>query len=213
MESRSSTGAGDLKAKLDNPRGFFESERLVETNDQLLRMISCSWDHPPLLTPIWGSKEFMDVFESWREEFHDYALTKDWIDKDPRLCITYNAYLHILLKRIPILGVVRKPLEVATSLYARNGLPIDSGLSIWYLYNHHLASSFHQEDGLFFYEDLLDLNNPNKATITYRYLTNFFERYGYRILARRPGTKRFQEDYPLVLIGHLNLYLLILLIA
>ncbi|WP_320675986.1 hypothetical protein [Prochlorococcus sp. MIT 1300] len=183
MDARNSIGIEDLTTKLDNPRGFFESQRLVETNDKLLRMISCSWDHPPLLTPIWGSKEFIDTFESWREEFHDHALNKDWIDKDPRLCITYNAYLHILLKRIPIIGIVRKPLEVATSLYARNGLSIEAGLSIWYLYNYHLASSLHPEDTVVFYEDLLDLNNNLKAESIFRQLINCFDRNGYRLFS------------------------------
>ena len=29
-------------------------------------------------------------------------LERSWVDKDPRLCITYPAYLHILLRRIPL---------------------------------------------------------------------------------------------------------------
>ena len=39
---------GDLALKLENPLGFFESERLVETNDALLKVLGC-WDRPPLL--------------------------------------------------------------------------------------------------------------------------------------------------------------------
>ena len=40
------------------------------------------------------------------------------VDKD-HVCITYSAYLHILLRRIRV--VPQEPLVVATSLHARNG--------------------------------------------------------------------------------------------
>ena len=29
-------------------------------------------------------------------------LSGPGVDKDPRLCVTYSAYLHILLRRIPL---------------------------------------------------------------------------------------------------------------
>ena len=38
---------GDLEQKLENPLGFFESKRLVETNDALLEALGCQWDRPP----------------------------------------------------------------------------------------------------------------------------------------------------------------------
>ena len=34
---------GDLELKLENPLGFFESERLVEINDGLLDALGCQW--------------------------------------------------------------------------------------------------------------------------------------------------------------------------
>ena len=44
---------GDLELKLENPLGFFESERLVEINDVLLEELGCHWDRPPLLPACW----------------------------------------------------------------------------------------------------------------------------------------------------------------
>ena len=44
---------GDLELKLENPLGFFESERLVEINDVLLEELGCQWDRPPLLPACW----------------------------------------------------------------------------------------------------------------------------------------------------------------
>ena len=58
-----------------------------------------------------------------------------WIDKDPRLCLTNEAYRHILLRQVPLIAIVRHPIEVAASLQARDGIPPDRGLAIWAAYN------------------------------------------------------------------------------
>ena len=34
---------GDLELKLENPLGFFESERLAKTNEVLLQALGCRW--------------------------------------------------------------------------------------------------------------------------------------------------------------------------
>ena len=92
---------GDLELKLENPLGFFESERLVEINDGLLDALGCQWDHPPLLPACWDKHPLLDRLQAQRSLLSTYALNNTWVDKDPRLCITYPAYLHILLRRIP----------------------------------------------------------------------------------------------------------------
>ena len=84
-----------------------------------------------------------------------YALERSWVDKDPRLCITHSAYLHILLRRIPLVVAIREPLAVATSLHARNGFSLNRGLVLWWIYNHHVASQLCSEDLLISYSDLL----------------------------------------------------------
>ena len=71
-----------------------------------------------------------------------YALEHSWVDKDPRLCITYPAYLHTA----EILVVaLREPLAVATSLHARNGFSLNHGV-LWWIYNHHVASQLCSKD-------------------------------------------------------------------
>ena len=80
--------------------------------------------------------------------------------KDPRLCITYPAYLHILLRRIPLVVALREPLAVATSLYARNGFTLNRGLVLWWIYNHHIASQLCPKDLLVSYGSLLTLDAP-----------------------------------------------------
>tara|TARA_Y100001933_G_C18947663_1_gene542315 strand:- start:142 stop:1128 length:987 start_codon:yes stop_codon:yes gene_type:complete len=149
---------GDLDLKLENPLGFFESKCLVEINDDLLLALGCRWDRPPLLRPSWDQPHFVEVLQTYRCKLDSYSLQHDWVDKDPRLCITYSAYLHILLRRIPLVVAFREPLAVATSLHARNGFSINRGLVLWWIYNHHIASQLCAKDLLIPYSAMLTLN-------------------------------------------------------
>ena len=151
--------SGDLELKLENPLGFFESERLVEVNDALLQVIGCQWDRPPLLPASWDQPPLLDALQHQRSRLASYALDLAWVDKDPRLSITYPAYLHILLRRIPLVVALREPLAVATSLHARNGFSLNRGLVLWWIYNHHIASQLCPKDLLVSYRNLLTLDD------------------------------------------------------
>ena len=150
---------GDLELKLENPLGFFESERLVQLNDSLLQFLGSQWDKPPLLPASWDQPPLIDELQSQRSLLASYALEHAWVDKDPRLCITYPAYLHILLRRIPLVVALREPLAVATSLHARNGFTLNRGLVLWWIYNHHIAAQMCSKDLLVSYKDLLVLDD------------------------------------------------------
>ena len=152
---------GDLELKLENPLGFFESERLVEINDALLQALGSQWDRPPLLPASWDQPPLFDALQPHRSRLASYALEQAWVDKDPRLCITYPAYLHILLRRIPLVVALREPLAVATSLHARNGFSLNRGLVLWWIYNHHIASQLCSEDLLVPYSDLLAFDDQS----------------------------------------------------
>ena len=153
--------SGDLELKLENPLGFFESERLVETNDALLEVLGSRWDRPPLLPACWDQPPLLDELQPHRSRLSVYALEHCWVDKDPRLCVTYPAYLHILLRRIPLIVALREPLAVATSLHARNGFSLDRGLVLWWIYNYHIAPQLCPEDLLILYSDLLSLDDQS----------------------------------------------------
>ena len=152
---------GDLELKLENPLGFFESERLVETNEVLLQALGCRWDRPPLLPARWDQSPLLDALQPHRSRLSIYALEHSWVDKDPRLCVTYSAYLHILLRRVPLVVALREPLAVAASLHARNGFSLNHGLVLWWIYNHHIASQLCSEDLLLLYSDLLAFDDQS----------------------------------------------------
>ena len=161
----SSAASPLLSAQPDNPQGFFESRQLVDLNNELIGWLGRDWSTPPLLAPCWDQPPFLSRLEARRNQFKHWSLNSDWVDKDPRLCITYPAYLHLLLKRVPLVCVLRHPLEVATSLYARNGMPVNLGLSLWFLYNHHLSAAVESSDCMLTYHDVLTANKDEASAL------------------------------------------------
>lgn len=154
---------GDLDLKLENPLGFFESQRLVETNDALLSLMDASWDRPPVLPVPWDQPGMLAELQPFRGRLAHYALQQAWIDKDPRLCLTYPAFRHILLRRVPLIVALRDPLSVAVSMHARNGFPLNRGLCIWLLYNLHLSAQLVDGDLVLTYADLLELKDASAS--------------------------------------------------
>lgn len=146
-----------LPPQVDNPGGFFESHRIVNLNENLLGRLSINWQHPPLHPIDWQDASLMSILSASRAQFDNLALSSRWVDKDPRLCITYPAFDHIFLRNVPITAIIRHPFSVARSLQARNGLAVGHCLLIWFLYNKHLARSISaSRDVLFSYDSLLD---------------------------------------------------------
>ena len=160
---------------MDNPQGFFESRRLVDLNNEMLAWIGSEWFRPPLSTPLWDRPPLIDQLSAKRAEFRDWSLNDCWVDKDPRLCITYPAYLHLLLKRVPVVSILRNPLDVATSLYARNGTPVDCGLALWFLYNHHLSVALEEQDHMIGYSELLDVSKQSQPRNLYHWICEVLE--------------------------------------
>ena len=155
-----------LSAQVDNPGGFFESRQLVDLNETLLEHLGVDWQHPPLHAIQWQCHEFLPMLHAARKTFSQKALNQAWVDKDPRLCLTYPAYQHILLKRTPIAAVIRHPFEVAGSLQARDMIPLAKGLIIWFLYNQHLARSLIDRDILVSYQSLVNLEEDAITTLS-----------------------------------------------
>lgn len=124
----------------ENPEGFFESQLLINTNNHLLGLVNASWDRPFLARPVWKNPQLLGETVELREHFRAY-WQEPWIDKDPRLCLTWGAYKHILLRRPNGIAIVRNPLNVAASLELRNGFSPSKSALIWWLYYYHLLRS------------------------------------------------------------------------
>ena len=156
-----------LTPQLDNPPGFFESKRIVKFNEQLLEVIGATCNSPPITLPIWTEPPLIDILVNARKDFKDLAISNNWIDKDPRLCLLYPVYFHILLKRVPLIVCMREPINVAVSLFARNGYSINLGLSMWFIYNHHISKFLTENDSFYFYEEFLNASDTDSEIHLY----------------------------------------------
>lgn len=183
------TEGDQMQAALDNPAGFQESNRLVALNDELLAAIGCRWSRPPLLAPVWDRDPLLDRLAGERNRFRDLALEHGWLEKDPRLCLTYPAYLHLLLRRVPVIAAIRQPQAVAGSLFARNGLPLNAGLCLWFLYNHHLTDAMDAAEPVVPYEHLLQAGvDPVVSDNLYRSIASWLDSCGHPSRERRVWT-------------------------
>lgn len=139
--SESAPKPATIESNIDNPEGHHESITIVDLNERLLKITNASWNHPFLLTPDWSDLENYIILNETRKSLKPWALRKNWIDKDPRLCLTREAYYHLLLKEVPSIAIIRHPYEVANSLLARDGIHSDRSLALWMVYNYHLFNS------------------------------------------------------------------------
>jgi len=130
---------------VDNPLGFWERLDVYELHEWLLAAREAAWDRPQAFDPC-------DVVGSVRAVFLERAVriveslpaARPWFLKDPRLCLTLPLW-RPLVPRPVCVHILRHPLEVASSLGARNGLPIGVGLALWEL---HLVRARRAAEGL-----------------------------------------------------------------
>lgn len=127
--------SASLPATLANNRGYYESRSLVSANERILEFFGGSSDRPWLGQPDFAVGESRAFLAGLRTDLPVHTSDHFWIDKDPRLCLTSEAYRHILLRQVPLIAIIRHPIEVAASLQARDGIPPDRGLAIWAAYN------------------------------------------------------------------------------
>lgn len=114
----------------DNPRGFWESDVVMELNDALLAERGLAWNDwksrpsgPPLVD--------RRIAEAMESEFGEAELM---VLKDPRLCRLFPEWHRTLNEagyQIAVVCPIRPPAEVSASLVARNPLSREHGLRLW----------------------------------------------------------------------------------
>ncbi len=132
-------GTDLLLPRVDNPKGFFENNKIWQFNQKLLEIIGTDWDDLFLYERSQSLSIFIehyqdDVIELLDEEFSDTSI---FAIKDPRLCVLFPLWKAALDKK----GVhtvcvfpFRYPVEVARSLAKRNSFSIKKGLLLWAKY-------------------------------------------------------------------------------
>jgi len=144
-----------------NSTGYWESSRLRDFHDELLRSAGSSWHDVQLFPTAWyesaaGTEFFERAVSLVRAEYGDSSL---FIVKDPRICRILPFWFRVL-KAINVgpsfALTIRNPLEVAASLASRDGLPPGHSFLLWL---RHTLEAERRTRGygrtLLFYEDLL----------------------------------------------------------
>lgn len=120
-----------IGGRADNPKGFFESGRIQQLNDEFLLAAGSSWDD-------WRPRPAIDVeqmkpaaISALREEFGESRL---FVFKDPRNCRLgdlWAKWLRELGCRPVAILPLRSPQEVAASLESRDAMPRPQGVLLW----------------------------------------------------------------------------------
>jgi len=122
-------------ASPQNPKGFWENDDVVELDNRVLAAQRCLWNRLSEFDPDKLSDEKLATL---RRRARDLIIRLDgsrpWAVKDPRMCLLLPFWRPLLEVPVGVL-VNRGPLEVARSLQARNGIPLNVGIALWELHN------------------------------------------------------------------------------
>lgn len=124
-----------MKADQHNPLGFFESQSIMELNQDILAAMGCDWfDHQPY---AWAKLSSLQA--GFAQQAHDllrqnYGEADLIVLKDPRIDRLLPFWIPVLQSahyQITPLLIVRHPEEVAASLADRNGIAPAYGRLLW----------------------------------------------------------------------------------
>jgi len=123
-----------------NKKGNREHNEIMRLNESILNHNDSSWDSPPQKTLKWN-QEHIATAEKLINTFEKNTTTGYWGFKDPRTLLTLS-FWETLLTKPKFIGTFRHPLQVAHSIFKREGFAHDESraLSLWNTYNNILIS-------------------------------------------------------------------------
>lgn len=119
-----------------NLKGYWESEGMMQVNDQLFADLGLHWSSSDQLPSSWDGT---DAARQWRHRWIDQLRrTCEGSDhpviKDPRMCVLMagmRPLLEAAAMQFTFFLPIRHPLEVARSLQTAQGTPLDRGIALW----------------------------------------------------------------------------------
>ncbi len=120
----------------DNPKGFWEDNRIVNIHDKVLKALGSNWDDPLPLPRKWWSTNAVASFKEELKELlkRDFAEAALPAIKDPRMCrllLLWSEMFDELGWKPHCILVARNPIEVAASLQLRNGFNPGKSYFLW----------------------------------------------------------------------------------
>jgi hypothetical protein len=127
--------ASDIASGPDNPTGHWESASLMRFNDQLLQALGGKHDAPPVMDHGWEKHKIAaDLCGEGAAIFRRVHVTKSWVWKDPRTCLTLP-FWRVIWSGVPVaIFVHREPLEISLSLNSRDGIGKAHCIALWERY-------------------------------------------------------------------------------
>jgi hypothetical protein len=123
-----------IGANEQNPNGFWERRDVRDINDDVLHSINCDWNCVNNFNIDKLSQETIKNFNTRAkliiDELNDH---KPWLLKEPRFCLLFSLWERLLEDSVCI-HIYRNPLEIAKSLQARDGTPLNVGIAMWEKY-------------------------------------------------------------------------------
>ncbi|WP_396595204.1 sulfotransferase family protein [Brevundimonas sp. R86498] len=123
----------------DNPLGFWEPSEMVALSDEILAEVGSAWDDVFVhqAGPRAWDRPGSCIDRAEAMIMQNYADRDLPVIKDPRSSVLARLWHQALVNcgRAPLyIIMVRHPLEVASSLNARDGFPISQGMLLWAAY-------------------------------------------------------------------------------
>ena len=133
-----------------NPKGHFESETLYQIHERMLAALHTSWYD---IRPIGSANLNSDTARQFEAELTEalkgiYDHASLFVLKDPRICRFFplcRSVIETFGASPRVVLCVRNPLEVASSLRARDRLSLSHGLGLWL--RHVLDAEHHSRGG------------------------------------------------------------------
>lgn len=125
---------------LANRKGFWERKDIAILQNKIFSLLHANWHTCLHIDPEWprgdGIRPLRDELISLIERnFSGYSV---WGWKDPRTCIFLQLWVAVLNEmgvELSCVYVYRNPLDVAKSLYKRDGFSYDKSFGLWFYYN------------------------------------------------------------------------------
>ena len=133
----------DLPKTLMNPQrytgnvgGFWESQAIMDLNQEILASAGSSWDDWRPFDQDWYRSPLIDEFRERARELvqGEFGSSRLFVLKDPRICRLMRFWIQVIraFGALPlVVSPIRNPLEVATSLQVRNDIDPAVGYLIW----------------------------------------------------------------------------------